>query len=358
MSEAVTLKTTKQTDETGELLSKILDGCKSISSPFLLFRYPHDQIVLASHEQGSEGVFSFSPFHNGKSTELSNIGLKTMDDISSFVHFPSMDESPFSVQLAPESVDKPLFIRNVLLAKEEIVNGTFKKVVLSKTKKITEEVNLVNTFFELEKKYPTALIYCFYHPECGTWLGASPEKLLEMDEEDKFHIHSLAGTRKINEPWTEKEVEEQKIVTEYITDKLGTCGAIDIMIEGPFDYKYGSIKHLKSSIHFHSIENMDQIVKTIHPTPAVCGLPLNAAKKFILENEGYDRSYYTGFIGLKNLGKVNDTYFVNLRCMQVTEDNTYIYTGAGIVADSDPENEWEEVEAKSKTLMDCIIAHG
>ena len=357
MSEVVALKTTKQSYEAGELISKILDDCKSISSPFLLFRYPHDQIVLASYEQGSEGAFSFSPFHNDKSIELSNIGLKSMDNISSFVHFPSLDESPFSAQLAPESVDKPLFIRNVLLAKEEIISGTFKKVVLSKTKKI-KEVNLVNTFFELEKKYPTALIYCFYHPDCGTWIGASPEKLLEKDEEDKFHIHSLAGTRKINELWTEKEIEEQKIVTEYITDKLRSCGATDIMIEGPLDYKYGSIKHLKSSIHFHSVENMDRIVRTIHPTPAVCGLPLKAAKKFILENEGYDRSYYTGFIGLKNLAKVNDTYFVNLRCMQVTEDNTYIYTGAGIVADSDPENEWEEVEAKSKTLMDCIITHG
>ena len=91
----------------------------------------------------------------------------------------------------------------------------------------------------------------------------------------------------------------------------------------------------------------------VHPTPAVCGLPKNEAKVFILENEGYDREFYTGFFGELNL-KGSSNLFVNLRCMQVLKNQLALYIGGGITIDSIPEKEWEETIAKSEVMLKVL----
>ncbi len=91
----------------------------------------------------------------------------------------------------------------------------------------------------------------------------------------------------------------------------------------------------------------------MHPTPAVCGIPLDSAKQFIKQTEGYDRKYYTGFLGPCNVnGKTN--LFVNLRCAELFANNINLYIGGGITKDSIPEKEWEETELKSKTLLSVL----
>ncbi|HEU0124995.1 MAG TPA: chorismate-binding protein, partial [Flavobacterium sp.] len=99
---------------------------------------------------------------------------------------------------------------------------------------------------------------------------------------------------------------------------------------------------------------LEEVIDTLHPTPAVCGLPKKKSKVFILENENYDRTFYTGF-----LGELNSTFtetntssdlFVNLRCMQIQEDKAILYMGCGITKESIPEKEWEESVNKSMTM--------
>jgi isochorismate synthase len=92
------------------------------------------------------------------------------------------------------------------------------------------------------------------------------------------------------------------------------------------------------------------LIDALHPTPAVCGLPKESAKEFILENEGYDRSFYTGFLGELSVEN-RSNLFVNLRCMQVKDATYYIYIGGGITSASVPEKEWEETVAKSKVML-------
>ena len=99
------------------------------------------------------------------------------------------------------------------------------------------------------------------------------------------------------------------------------------------------------------------LVDLLHPTPAVCGLPKEAAKQFILENENYNRSYYTGFLGELNMGlqNKNDSHlFVNLRCMEIEKNEAYIYVGGGITKESNPEEEWEETVAKSNIMLKVL----
>ena len=87
----------------------------------------------------------------------------------------------------------------------------------------------------------------------------------------------------------------------------------------------------------------------LHPTSAVCGLPKEPALQFILENEGFDRSYYSGFLGPVNSATGTHLY-VNLRCMELLEKEAILYAGAGITAESNPEKEWQETQHKMQTM--------
>jgi isochorismate synthase len=109
---------------------------------------------------------------------------------------------------------------------------------------------------------------------------------------------------------------------------------------------------------------LQQVINLLHPTPAVCGLPKEKSKAFILENENYDRSFYTGFLGELNSSfatdSVSSNLFVNLRCMQIevasklTMTKAYLYMGCGITKDSIPEKEWTESVNKSMTMKKVL----
>jgi isochorismate synthase len=93
-------------------------------------------------------------------------------------------------------------------------------------------------------------------------------------------------------------------------------------------------------------------LEALHPTPAVCGLPKQEAREFILAHEGYDRRYYTGFVGMLDLASATDLY-VNLRCMQCHADGQVtLYAGGGILPSSQCGKEWEESRQKMKTMKE------
>jgi len=97
--------------------------------------------------------------------------------------------------------------------------------------------------------------------------------------------------------------------------------------------------------------SLKKIIEKLHPTPAVCGFPKDLSQKFILENEGYNRSFYTGFLGELNFSdnKTSELY-VNLRCMEIENQKVRFYIGCGITKDSDPEKEFFETVNKSVTM--------
>ena len=151
-------------------------------------------------------------------------------------------------------------------------------------------------------------------------------------------------------------MEEQALVTEFIADRLSKELG-DIEIKGPENAKAGQLWHLKSTIgaKLSSDTSLRKIIRLLHPTPAVCGLPSDEAKTFIQKTEGYSRKYYTGFLGELRMGEFQGTsLYVNLRCMELTQKGVSIYVGGGITSDSIPENEWEEIQNKSKTMLSLL----
>ena len=181
-------------------------------------------------------------------------------------------------------------------------------------------------------------------------MGASPELLIKK-ESAEYKTVSLAGTRTENTPWTNKEIQEQQVVTDYITEIIRPFSNF-YEISKPYDLQAGKVIHLKSDITFSLKQKFDlwSLLKQLNPTPAVCGIPMLKAKQLIAKLENHDRELYTGFIGPMGINNHN-SIFVNLRNMKICRNYLALFLGGGIMGDSNPIDEWEETENKSTTLL-------
>src|SRR5690606_28990981 len=201
--------------------------------------------------------------------------------------------------------------------------------------------DLVNSFKLLVQFYPTAFKYCAFHPEIGLWMGATPEQLLKV-RDISIQTVALAGTKtkdKIDEDWGEKEKVEQQLVTDFILESLEPFIA-EKSVSKPYTHQAGNLLHIKTDIsaQLKDKSQLVEVLNVLHPTPAVCGFPKENAKDFILENEGYNREFYAGFLGelnyeAENIESNNSDLFVNLRCMKIENNIANIYVGCGITKD-------------------------
>ncbi len=238
----------------------------------------------------------------------------------------------------------------------EIEKGIFEKVVLSRKIQISQQIDVIKSYQNLLKKYPTAFRYLWFHPKVGMWMGATPEQLAKI-ENHTFETVALAGTQVFSEnaSWQEKEIVEQQLVTDYIKSRTENL-VESLQISDSYTHKAGNLAHLKSDISGKLKQNVSEIdvIKALHPTSAVCGMPLESARNFILEKENYNRKYYAGFLGEFQMQEQTNL-FVNLRCCEIEKDITTIYVGCGITKDSQPEKEFTETENKAKTITNILV---
>ncbi len=245
--------------------------------------------------------------------------------------------------------------------------GAFEKIVPSQFRDVNLPDNFdpLKIFYRLCEKHPNAFVSFLSSPETGTWLGASPELLVSVEGADKFRTIALAGTLPYHAEmnlkavaWTQKEIEEQALVSRYIINCFKKIRVREYAEHGPRTVVAGSLLHLRTDYEIDMKEvNFPQLgsvmLKLLHPTSAVCGMPLKAAFDFLQSQEGYDREFYSGYLGPVNFDG-NSNLFVNLRCMQLFEKTARLYAGAGVTADSDPQKESEEVDIKIQTLSQII----
>ncbi|WP_336618366.1 isochorismate synthase [Bacteroides acidifaciens] len=237
---------------------------------------------------------------------------------------------------------------------------TFDKLVLSRELVIGQmpDFSPSSVFRAACKRYIHSYVYLCYTPQTGIWLGSTPEIILS-GEKDGWNTVALAGTQplqdgKLPQAWDEKNRKEQDYVASYIRRQLLSLG-IRSTENGPYPAYAGALSHLKTDFHFSLKDNKDlgNLLKVLHPTPAVCGLPKEEAYQFILENEGYDRRYYSGFIGWLDPDGRTDLY-VNLRCMHIGDEQLTLYAGGGLLASSELDDEWLETEKKLQTMKRLI----
>ena len=233
----------------------------------------------------------------------------------------------------------------------------FQKVILSTIKHHPrKQQSLRSIFQQLTSSYPTAYRYLMVHPHWGTWAGASPELLLKKKNQ-QYSTIALAGTiptaMSTEDSWNKKLIEEQQIVTRGIAQHLQDIGIQEIHISDTHPHNAGPITHLKTDISFYTSVPVDTILLHLHPTAAICGLPRNESMAFYRKCEKHNRRLYTGYFGIKTKDE-SDTYFVNLRCMQLFDDHYEIFVGGGITADSITKEEWEETENKARVLIEIL----
>ncbi|MFM8348750.1 MAG: chorismate-binding protein [Bacteroidota bacterium] len=248
-----------------------------------------------------------------------------------------------------------------------IKSGEVSKLVPSRCKRIELKAD-ADPIILLERlcaNYPDAFVSMVSTPESGTWIGASPEPLIEVDSANMLRTVALAGTKPYHEgmslsaaAWTQKEIEEQALVERYIIGCFKKIRVREYDEFGPRTVRAGNLIHLRSDFFVDQQEVRYPDLATVmlrlmHPTSAVCGTPGDKALEFLQKYEGYNRRYYAGFLGPVNIG--NETnLFVNLRCMKWLGNEAVLFAGAGVTAGSNPDQEWQETRIKMDTLRKFI----
>ena len=242
----------------------------------------------------------------------------------------------------------------------QLENDTFRKIVLARCadEQMDAKLEPMDLFYRACEMYPRLFIALVDTPQTGCWLTATPEILLDGKGTD-WRTIALAGTMKLEGDqlngegetltWSTKNIQEQRIVATYITECLEQFTG-NFREEGPRTVRAANLVHLRSDFTFKLDDNnhIGDILNTLHPTPAVCGLPKREAFQFIVKNEHTPRRYYSGFMG--PLGTTETHLYVSLRCMNIDGDTCHLYAGGGLLKDSTEEQEWLETEAKMETM--------
>lgn len=267
-------------------------------------------------------------------------GCNSKNDISRYV-MPSESTSFYEYSLEVSEIIKSL---------QNHPNG---KIVATRVKVKENLLDIAETFFNFCQRFPHSYIFCFSTSATGCWIGASPELLLESHE-GILSTMSLAGTRHVSDRsvWDDKNIEEQKIVTDYILNSFENAGLSPI-IKDSFSKQSGSIEHIctpVSAMINPSLFDVETFLKQFSPTPALCGAPKTFALETIKRLEKFERGCYGGFCG--PFHSMHDfTFNVILRCASIAENRFCIYAGGGITAKSSINNEWEETESKIESTF-------
>lgn len=361
--------------------------------PFVAYRKPGKNTVKLICQTSAES-------HSGANLDTPGFVFAAFDSIHSSLLIPIAEAEVFECRYEKREVkvseipqpEQPISSRNstdqirheqlVQSGIEKIRNSNMVKIVLARAEKVQlQDPDPIPVFRQLLDRYEDAFVYYWFHPESGTWMGATPESLLHT-ERNRFKTMALAGTQVYEEEseitWRKKEIEEQAIVTGYIDKELQKISEVkELKIGEPYNVKAGNLLHIRTDIQgsFDSSSALSRIVTALHPTPAICGIPKAEALQFILQHEEMDREYYSGYLGevlltrevkrnsnrrnqenqqFASISRVSNLY-VNLRCMKLQQDIATIYVGGGITKDSNAAEEWYETVNKSVTMRKVLV---
>jgi isochorismate synthases len=199
--------------------------------------------------------------------------------------------------------------------------------------------------------------------------GATPERLVsvrgrtvetgalagttgrgETSEEDEWLAAELAAD--------DKNVHEHELVADTIREQLAPFATS--VSAGPRRIRrLATVQHLWTPITatLDRAEHVLSLVEALHPTPAVGGLPPGAALDTIRETEPFDRGWYAAPVGWIDAAGYG-TFAVALRSAVARGDSAALFAGVGIVSDSDPDREWDEVQLKYRPILDELEAGG
>lgn len=232
--------------------------------------------------------------------------------------------------------------------------GYVEKVVLAR-EEVLPAADPAETLITLERNFPNCWVFAASNGR-STFLGATPE-LLARVRGRTLETCALAGTSLPGDEsllHREKDRREHLLVVDAIVEALRPlCEELDVA-STPELMVLPNVQHLRTPIRGTLRVGFDatDVVEALHPTPAVCGTPREAALRLITELEPFDRGLYAGVVGFAD-GE-DAEMVVALRSARLDSEATYAYAGAGIVAGSDPDAEDRETMSKLQAITDAL----
>jgi len=258
----------------------------------------------------------------------------------------------------------------VAAASRRLAAGEAEKVVLARevVARADGAVAAAAVARALRAAYPACFTYLMTGADGTAFIGASPELLVRRagtavtaqpmagsvargadEEEDELLAASLLG---------ERFLAEHRVAPAWVAERLAP---VSLRVDDPGlpeVVRFTNIQHLATTIRARLREpapNALALAGLLHPTPAVGGLPLDAALGLIDELEGFDRGWYAGAVGWID-GRGDGELAVALRCGLLWEDGARLFAGNGIIAGADPATELEETEVKFRALLGALVA--
>ncbi len=255
--------------------------------------------------------------------------------------------------------DKPAWHVAVRDALRQIELGVFDKVVLARETTLTfdEPLDPFRLTARLGRRAKNATVFCCALPSGRAFLGASPERLFQRKGRS-VSADAIAGTRRLGALHatellaSEKDAREHRFVEQYLETQLSKLCTAPVERTSVRIRETTSVQHLFSKLtgELQAGVSDDTLLEALHPTPAVCGAPRAAAGQWLLANEPFSRGYYAGVVGWST--PTESEWIVAIRSGLLEGHCLKLYAGTGIVAGSDPESEWNELEAKLGTYLD------
>ncbi len=275
--------------------------------------------------------------------------------VSTLQGLPTQSVSPLP-SLATHNITRTDYELAIQRLTDLISTSPLQKVVFARSTEVSMPRSFATLFVRACQANPDLFVYLCYSPLCGTWIGSTPEILLRQHA-TTFMTMALAGTRPTsltNEPWSPKNIAEQRYVHDYIASQIASITSSFTATEVT-TRRAGAIEHLCSCFTFESSRNIGELAALLHPTPAVCGQPKDLALQALAAHEATHRLYYSGVVGHVGLDiSCGNSLFVNLRCMMANKQCATLFAGGGILASSTIDDEWLETEMKMNTLRSLI----
>lgn len=238
---------------------------------------------------------------------------------------------------------------------EKFEDNTFRKIVPARkvTVDLQENLDILDFFKKIIKE--SNYNYMIRTSEHSAFMGSSPERLL-LFEDNQFQTEAVAGTRPKDLAHellqSEKDLYEHNLVIEDIMDKLKPY-ADKIAAEKTAVIDAKNLAHLKTKISaVPTSTNIFNVINSLHPTSAVCGMPKRESINFLRERESFDRGLFASPFGIFNR-KFTDIA-VAIRCAHIENHRIDLFSGVGVVPQSDPELEWQELEHKIQPYLDLL----
>lgn len=241
---------------------------------------------------------------------------------------------------------------------KSLTNKDLQKVVLARCCEIECE-KIPHPFAvaaALLSRAKNSIVFCFAN-ETMAFLGATPELLFSRKGRE-ITCEAIAGTSLIGHHILNNEKLRSEIlpVIEYIQENLSPFCVGPIQVSPIHLRETSNVQHLCATLHGKLLPAItdDQIIHQLHPTPALCGVPKKQAMNWIEKCEPFERGLYGGIVGWSTAEE--SVWAVGIRSCLIQGNIVKLYTGAGIVKGSNPDDEWEELNRKMNLYQDIFIA--